>query len=60
MGAMEEQLTSPDFVRIHKSYIISVAAIEFIRKSTVAIGDTELPIGESYRERFFKLISPCD
>ncbi len=55
---MEEELPMPDFVRIHKSYIVSVAAIGSIRKSTVVMGDTELPIGESYRERFFKLITP--
>ncbi len=60
MAAMEEQLPATDFVRIHKSYIVSVSAIGLVRKSMVVIGDTELPIGESYREKFFKRITAAE
>ncbi|HEU4904417.1 MAG TPA: LytTR family DNA-binding domain-containing protein [Flavisolibacter sp.] len=54
--AIEEQLPSSQFVRIHKSYIVSVAAITSIRKSSVFLGSVELPVSDNYRESFFKVI----
>jgi DNA-binding LytR/AlgR family response regulator len=54
--AIEEQLPSSQFVRIHKSYIVSVAAITSIRKNSVFLGETELPVSDNYRDAFFRLI----
>lgn len=54
--AIEEQLPSPQFVRIHKSYIVSIAAISAIRKSSVFLGEVELPVSENHRDAFFKVI----
>ena len=48
----EEQLQPYQFIRIHKSYIISVNFIDAIEKSSVWIGNNELPIGESYKDLF--------
>jgi len=50
MKAMEDELPSSKFLRIHKSYIVSVDYITAIRKSSVFIGDLELPVGENYRD----------
>jgi two-component system, LytTR family, response regulator len=50
MKAMEEQLPAQKFIRIHKSYIISVDHITAIRKNNVFIGALELPVGENYRD----------
>lgn len=50
MKTMEEQLPSQKFVRIHKSYIVSIDHITAIRKNSVFIGAIELPVGESYRD----------
>ena len=47
---IEEQLPATEFLRIHKSYIVSVAFITAIRKSSVFIDTLELPVGDSYRE----------
>ncbi len=47
---IEEQLPSSEFIRIHKSYIVSVAFITAIRKSSVFIDTLELPVGDSYRD----------
>lgn len=46
----EEQLQPYQFIRIHKSYIISFNYIDAIEKNSVWIGNNELPIGESYKE----------
>jgi len=35
------------FVRIHKSYMVSVANITAVRKNSVFIGKMELPVGET-------------
>ncbi|HVB03598.1 MAG TPA: LytTR family DNA-binding domain-containing protein [Chitinophagaceae bacterium] len=50
MKAMEEQLPTPEFFRIHKSFIVSVAHITAVRKNSVFIGQMELPVGEIYRK----------
>jgi two-component system LytT family response regulator len=50
MKSIEEELPESQFIRIHKSFIISKAAISAVKKTSVFIGDLELPIGEMYRE----------
>ncbi|HXB43896.1 MAG TPA: LytTR family DNA-binding domain-containing protein [Puia sp.] len=50
MKSIEEQLPPQKFIRIHKSYIVSVDHITAIRKNSVFIGTMELPVGENYRE----------
>jgi two-component system, LytTR family, response regulator len=50
MKSMEDQLPKSDFIRIHKSYIVSSASITAVMKNTVFIHDLELPVGESYRD----------
>ncbi|MFT3704844.1 MAG: LytTR family DNA-binding domain-containing protein [Agriterribacter sp.] len=48
MKAMEDQLPAEQFIRIHRSHIVSRQHISAIRKNAVFIGDTELPIGSNY------------
>jgi DNA-binding LytR/AlgR family response regulator len=55
MKAMEEQLPGAQFIRIHKSYIVSIAFITSVRKSSVMIGNEELPVSETYQESLMKL-----
>ena len=47
-------LPSDKFVRIHKSYIVSIDHIEIIEKHRVIIGGKSIPIGASYRDEFLK------
>lgn len=52
MKKMEERLASHDFMRIHKSFIISLHHIAEINKSRVVLdNEKEIPIGDSYREK---------
>ncbi len=46
---METELPKDKFIRIHKSYILSVDSITAVRKNSVFIGELELPVGETYR-----------
>nr|WP_294790673.1 LytTR family DNA-binding domain-containing protein [uncultured Mucilaginibacter sp.] len=58
---MESELSSSKFVRVHKSYIVAVGQISSIERSRIFIGDAVIPIGDSYRDAFFKIIgNPTD
>lgn len=50
MKTIEDELPASKFLRIHKSYIVSIDYITALRKSSVFIEDMELPVGESYRD----------
>jgi two-component system, LytTR family, response regulator len=56
LKSMEPELPAGKFIRIHKSFLISLESITAIRKNSVFINDLELPIGETYREDVDKLI----
>jgi two-component system LytT family response regulator len=50
MKNIEDTLPSSLFIRIHKSYIVAVSAITAVRKSSVFLDDTELPVSDNYRD----------
>ena len=56
MKKMEETLPKGQFVRVHKSYIISLDKIESIERSRISINGKVIPIGDTYRDEFFKHI----
>ena len=56
MKAVEELLPPARFSRIHKSYIVSISAISSVRKSSVFIGEMELPLGDNHRDDFYRQI----
>jgi len=56
MKALEDQLPTSKFIRIHKSYIVSIAAITSIRKNSVFIGPAEFPVGDNYKDGMAILI----
>ncbi|MCC9168004.1 LytR/AlgR family response regulator transcription factor [Pontibacter harenae] len=53
---LDEQLPQPPFYRVHKSYIISIDKVRMVDGNTVYIGDKSIPVGETYREGFLKMI----
>lgn len=53
---IENELPLTRFIRIHKSYIVSINSITAIRKNSVFINDVELPVGETYRNAVDRLI----
>jgi DNA-binding LytR/AlgR family response regulator len=53
---LEEQLPQPPFYRVHKSYIVSVNKIRMIDGNLIYINDQTIPIGETYRDDFFRVI----
>lgn len=54
MSDMIKMLPEKQFIRIHKSYIISMKYIEKIERHQLTIKDKTIPIGITYRESFFR------
>jgi len=57
LQGLEAQLPKPPFYRVHKSYIIAIDKIRMIDGHTIYIGEKAIPIGETYREGFLRLIA---
>lgn len=56
LKTIEEYLPCPQFMRIHRSFIVQVSKIDYINKGSVEIAGNNLPISDSYREEFFSYI----
>ncbi|MBF9254677.1 response regulator transcription factor [Pontibacter sp. 172403-2] len=56
MNKMMEKLPDTKFLRVHRSFIVSLQKIDSIEKSRIRIGSKEIPIGEVYREQFLKWV----
>jgi len=57
MKSLLEKLPAVDFIRVHRSYIVPIKKIEHVRNKKIKIKDKLIPVGESYSEAFFKIIS---
>ncbi len=51
-----KKLPKEDFVRIHKSYIISINHIKSFEKHQVKLDNKTIPIGKNYRKEFIDLM----
>jgi len=51
---LEIDLPKNQFLRIHKSYIISKSKVSTLEGNMVHIGKEKIPIGASYREEVLK------
>jgi DNA-binding LytR/AlgR family response regulator len=49
-----EQYLESKSIRIHKSYLVLKKAINYVEGNLVSVRDHMLPIGQKYREDFFK------
>jgi len=56
MKSIQESLPEPTFMRVHKSFIVSLDKIDFIERGRISIRDKLIPISDSYKEIFFKYI----
>jgi DNA-binding LytR/AlgR family response regulator len=45
-----------NFIQVHRSFLISKKFITAIGQNAVALGETEIPIGVQFKERFFKSV----
>lgn len=57
MKAIEEKLVAPDFIRVHRGFIVNIRKIQYIHRNFVKVGDKEIPIGDNYKENFLQIIN---
>jgi len=55
LKAFEEKL--PDnFIRVHRSFIVSLHHINSVQRNRIVIGKIRIPIGQNYKDEFIKKI----
>ncbi len=53
----QEILPETRFVRVHRSFIVSLQKIDSIQRNRIVIGKTFVPVGENYKNAFKEMIS---
>jgi DNA-binding LytR/AlgR family response regulator len=56
LKAMEEKLPTGQFIRTHKSYIVSIPKVTSIKRDLLYIGAKEIPVSESYKESIARIL----
>ncbi|GAA3783729.1 LytTR family DNA-binding domain-containing protein [Flavobacterium ginsengiterrae] len=56
LKALEEKLPSSKFMRVHRSFIVSLDKINAISKNSIFIDKTEITVGEQYKETFKTIV----
>ena len=57
MHIMENKLPSNLFLRVHKSYIISLKRLSSIQGNRIIIASTEIPIGSYYKSKLIDILN---
>ncbi len=56
LKSLEAMLPARNFLRVHKSYIISLNKIDSVERNRIFIKEAVVPIGDTYKESFSKRI----
>lgn len=56
ISSIEAMLNDNEFIRIHRSFMISLSKIRSFNNESVEIGSEELPIGKLYRNHFMRTV----
>ncbi|AUC22449.1 MULTISPECIES: LytTR family DNA-binding domain-containing protein [Polaribacter] len=56
LKSFEEKLGRLNFIRVHKSYIVSIKHIYSVQRNRIIIDNNWIPIGLNYRDDFIKKI----
>ncbi|HUQ97690.1 MAG TPA: LytTR family DNA-binding domain-containing protein [Chitinophagaceae bacterium] len=57
LKSIEEKLPTSKFVRVHRSYIVSLNKIDFIQDGAITIGKANVPIADTYRNLLNKRLN---
>lgn len=56
LKGIHSKLPNAEFIRVHRSFIVPIQSIEKIDRNRIVIGEKRIPIGESYKDDFYRLI----
>jgi two-component system response regulator LytT len=57
LKSLEEKLPSKRFMRVHRSFIVSLDKINSITRNALQIGKINITVGDQYKEAFSKFLS---
>lgn len=57
MKNMEERLPHPQFMRVHRSYIVQMAKVKVLDKTQIILGKSRIPISDSYRNEIMQYLN---
>ncbi len=50
LKSVTEKLPADEFIRVHRSFIVPLSKVKYLRNKTIYLGQTEIPIGTNYIE----------
>ena len=56
LKSLQEKLPKNNFIRVHRSYIISLNKIDSIQRNRIVIGEKRIPVGDTYKNEFYNKI----
>ena len=56
LNAFESKLPEDKFIRVHRSYIVSLLHIDTVSKNEISIGKQIVPIGSIFKSDFFTIV----
>ncbi|MCW3074350.1 MAG: transcriptional regulator [Flaviaesturariibacter sp.] len=57
LKSIEEKLPSTKFIRVHRSYIVSLSKIDFIQEGVISINKASIPVADTYRTALNKRLN---
>lgn len=57
MHAIEQKFASPEFIRVHRSFIIRIDKITNIEDNCISYFDKFIPIGKTYKDAVYKRLN---
>jgi two-component system LytT family response regulator len=53
---LAKELPTHTFIRIHRSYVVALQAIQYVEGNQVSVNDVMIPVSETYRKQLIELI----
>ncbi|MEM5538453.1 LytTR family DNA-binding domain-containing protein [Olleya sp. AS48] len=57
LKSLEEELPETQFMRVHRSFIVSLKNIDIIERSQIIINDQRITVSEQYKPKFLEYIN---
>jgi DNA-binding LytR/AlgR family response regulator len=54
LKSLEQRLPARQFMRVHRSYMVRLSAIEAIEENNILIGSKQIPIGNTHKEALLR------
>jgi DNA-binding LytR/AlgR family response regulator len=56
LKSFEDKFTTNEFIRVHRSYIVSLTKIDMIARSSIMIANKEIPVSDAYKGQLKNIV----